>query len=133
MDPYQTPEANVESTGLDVEKKRGFWLTGFLVLMFIANPLTAFSYFSNPEAIMIYMPGATAPVMMVLGVLAVLNFVVAVGMWLWKRWGVYGYYASVVVAFLINIYIGLGYMSVLGFLGVLIIYLLTRKRWQYFS
>jgi hypothetical protein len=35
----------------EIEKKRGFWLSSFLVLMFIANPFTSYTYVSNPESI----------------------------------------------------------------------------------
>jgi len=40
-----------EAIDLGVAKERGFWLSAFLILMFIANPFTAVTYFSKPDMI----------------------------------------------------------------------------------
>ncbi|MCB0365625.1 MAG: hypothetical protein H6624_04330 [Bdellovibrionaceae bacterium] len=116
------------------EVRRGGWLTAFLILMFIANPLTAISYFLFPGAIVSALPKATEGLIMGLGVMAVLNTVFAAGIWMWKKWGVYGFYASAVVALIVNVYIGLSvFQSLLGLLGPVIVYLLTKGRWQRFE
>lgn len=115
-------------------KKRGFWLTAFLILMFIANPLTAFMYFSAPDLLVSTQPKATVGIVYFLGVMSVINFAIAVGIWCWKKWAVYGMYASVAVAFVINIYLGIGIVGALsGLLGGVIVFLTTRNRWQWFS
>ena len=116
------------------QKKRGFWLTAFLILMFIANPLTAFMYFSAPDLIVSTQPKATIGIVYALGVMSVINFAIAVGIWSWKKCAVYGMYASVAIAFAINIYLGIGIVGALfGLLGGLLIFLTTRNRWQWFS
>lgn len=116
------------------QKKRGFWLTAFLILMFIANPLTAFMYFSAPDLIVSTQPKATVGIVYALGVMSVINFAIAVGIWSWKKYAVYGMYASVAIAFVINIYLGIGIVGALfGLLGGLLIFLTTRNRWQWFS
>ena len=116
------------------QKKRGFWLTAFLILMFIANPLTAFMYFSAPDLIGSTQPKATVGIVYALGVMSVINFAIAVGIWSWKKYAVYGMYASVAIAFVINIYLGIGIVGALfGLLGGLLIFLTTRNRWQWFS
>ena len=116
------------------QKKRGFWLTAFLILMFIANPLTSFMYFSAPDLIVSTQPKATVVIVYALGVLSVINFAIAVGIWSWKKYAVYGMYASVAIAFVINIYLGIGIVGALfGLLGGLLIFLTTRNRWQWFS
>lgn len=116
------------------QKKRGFWLTAFLILMFIANPLTAFMYFSAPDLIVSTQPKATIGIVYALGVMSVINFAIAVGIWSWKKYAVYGMYASVAIAFVINIYLGIGIVGALfGLLGGLLIFLTTRNRWQWFS
>ena len=116
------------------QKKRGFWLTAFLILMFIANPLTAFTYFSAPDLIVSTQPKATVGIVYALGVMCVINFAIAVGIWSWKKYAVYGMYASVAIAFVINIYLGIGIVGALfGLLGGLLIFLTTRNRWQWFS
>ena len=116
------------------QKKRGFWLTACLILMFIANPLTAFMYFSAPDLIVSTQPKATIGIVYALGVMSVINFAIAVGIWSWKKYAVYGMYASVAIAFVINIYLGIGIVGALfGLLGGLLIFLTTRNRWQWFS
>jgi len=136
MDPYALPEANVETaTANNNEKKRGFWLTGFLVIMFIANPITAISNIASPDVTLMaaIFPNATTPIMMTLGVISLVNFGLAIGIWQWKKWGVYGFYASSIVVMGVNFYIGLGFAAFFGFLGPLSVYLLVRKKWLHFS
>ncbi len=45
-----------------VEKKRGFGLGLFLILMMIANPLTAFSYFASADMMLELIPHASKTV-----------------------------------------------------------------------
>lgn len=116
------------------EKKRGFWLSGFLVLMFVANSLTSFIYITNPDAIASLYPKASNEVLYFLAFLAVVNVILAAGVWVWKKWGVYGFYVSIVIAFAVNIYMGLGfYGSLAGLFGGVIIYFTTKKRWKHFT
>ena len=118
----------------DIEKKRGFWLSGFLILMFIANPFTAYFYISNPEAIIDVYPNVTNEILYLLTFLTVLNIILALAIWGWKKWGVYGFFVIVVIAFAINLYIGLGIGgSLLGLIGGVVIFITTKKRWQHFS
>jgi hypothetical protein len=115
-------------------KKRGFWLTAFLILMFVANPFTAFTYFSNPELIIQSYPSISIGLLYFMGVLALLNVVFAIAIWTWKKVGVYGIYGSMALAFCINLYIGVGIVgSLTGLLGLVLIYFTTKKRWQLFS
>ena len=123
-----------EKTDTANKMNRGFWLTAFLILMFIANPFTAYIYFSNPEVITNVYPKAIAGLLYVLGTVALVNVVLAVGIWNWKKWGVYGFYIMTGMSFVINIYIDVGLVSsLLGLLGAVLVYLLTRSRWQYFT
>ena len=116
------------------EKKRGFWLTLFLVLMFIVNPLTAFTYFTKPEMVLQASPEMTVGTLYLLGVFATINVAIAAGIWMWKKWAVFGFFAIAAIAFCINLYIGIGIVpSLTGLIGPVIIYLTTKSRWQYFS
>jgi hypothetical protein len=115
-------------------KKRGFWLTAFLILMFVANPFTAFTYFSNPELIIQSYPSISIGLLYFMGVFALLNVVFAIAIWTWKKVGVYGIYGSMALAFCINLYIGVGIVgSLTGLLGLVLLYFTTKKRWQLFS
>jgi len=114
-------------------KKRGFWLTAFLVLMLLANPFTAYIYFTNPESVIDAYPGASVGLIYFLGLMCAVNVILAIGIFNWKKWGVYGFYAIAGTAFIINLYIGLGIGgSIIGLAGALIIFLLTRKKFHQF-
>jgi hypothetical protein len=116
------------------EYKRGIWLTGFLVLMFVSNPLTAYIYLSNPELLTGQYPNATSGVIYFLGTMAILNFFFAIGIWKIKKWGLQGFYISVFFAFGINMYIGIGILGTLvGTLGALLVFLTTRNKLAYFN
>jgi len=115
-------------------KKRGFWLTAFLLLMSIANLFTGFVYFSNPQVIIEAYPSIPEGLVYAMGLLAAINFILAVAIWRWRKIGIWGFYASATLAFCINIYIGLGITnSLVGLIVVLIIYLTTRKKMHLFS
>lgn len=119
---------------IEVVKKRGFWLTAFLILMFIANPFTAFTYFSNPEMIIQAYPKMTTGILYFMGAISIVNLVLAIGVWMWKKWGVFGFYGVVVIAFCINIYVGIGIVgSLSGLIGAVIIFFTTKNRWEHFA
>ena len=118
---------------VELVKKRGFWLSAFLILMFIANPLTAFTYFSNPDMIIQAYPKMTAGILYFMGAMSIVNVILAVGIWMWKKWGVFGFYGVVVIAFCINLYVGLGIAgSLVGLIGAVIIFFTTKNRWEHF-
>jgi len=51
-----------------------------------------------------------------------------------EKVGIYGIYGSMALAFLINLYIGIGIVgSLTGLIGVVIIYFTTKNRWQLFT
>lgn len=115
-------------------KTRGWLLTAFLILMLIANPFTAYSYFSNPEAIIQVYPAISHGLLNFMGLLAIINIVLAVAIWSWKKVGVYGFYLSMVVAFCINMYVGIPLAgSLMGLIGAVIIFFTTKSRWDNFS
>lgn len=129
-------ETNELTAGLEEAevKKRGFWLTAFLILAFIANPVTAFAYFFNPELIVDLYPKSSVVLVYMLGIMCIVNFVLAIGIWNWKNWGILGFYAVAATAFFVNLYIGLGIGGSLGGLvGIVWLVLATRKKWTLFS
>ena len=117
-----------------VKKQRSCWLSAFLILMLIANALTAYIYTTNPELVMGLYPRATATVLYLLAVIACINVILAIGIWAWRKWGVVGFYISIVIVFAINLYLGIGFLaSMPGLVGGVIIFFTTKKRWQHFS
>jgi hypothetical protein len=117
-----------------IEKKRGFLLTTFLVLMFIVNPLTAYTYLSNPEMVLQASPDLSVGILYFLGVISMVNVAVAAGVWIWKKWAVFSFFGIAAIAFCMNLYIGIGIMpSLIGLIGPVIIYFTTKSRWEHFS
>ncbi|ARU55374.1 hypothetical protein OLMES_1295 [Oleiphilus messinensis] len=116
------------------EKKRGFWFSLFLVLMLIANPLSAAIYLLSPEPIAALYPNASLGIVYFLGIMSLLNVAFAISIWYWKKVGIYAFYGVVALAFIINLYIGVGFIAALtGLIGGVIMFLCTRKKMQHFS
>ena len=115
------------------ERKRGVWLTAFLVLMVIANALSVFVYFVNPDMIITAFPKISLELAYLLGSVCLFNVFLAINIWMWKKLAIYGFYIVVIFGVLINLYIGLGLIgSLSGLMGGMILFLVTRKKMQYF-
>lgn len=111
------------------ERKRGGCLTAFLVVMLIGNPLTAIYYLVAGGRVVDALPGMPAWIIPVFIVVSVANTVFAVGVWLWKRWGVFGIGVSYIVVLIINVGIGLPFNALLGLVGIAILIFLVRPVW----
>lgn len=112
------------------ERKRGGCLTAFLVLMLILNPLTGLYYLFAGSTVRQSLPSMPGWVIPVLGLFALANFVFALGTWNWKKWGVYGFAASSLVIFVVNV-IAIGFVpALLGLVGLVILAFLVRPVWN---
>jgi hypothetical protein len=104
-------------------KQRHGCLTAWLILTIAANALSAFTYLLGSGAIAQAFPNAPGWIFMLLGLFAVFNVVCAVALFQWKKWGFWGFCLSSVVAFVVNLSVGLGIATVLfGFVGVALLY-----------
>ncbi len=118
----------------EFEIKRGGWLTAVLILMFLMNFSVSIFYFLNPNAIISSYPKATETLVYIMAFLALLNVIIAVALWLWKKWAFYGVAVNVVLAFCLNQYLGVSLVSSLGgLLGPMILYFLVRKKLSKFN
>lgn len=116
-----------------VAPERGGCLTAFLVLMMIANPLVGLFYILGGDLLRRGMPDAPRWALPVLAVGAFVQFACAIGIWSWRRWGVYGSCAMALVALVVNFAIGLAPQSaIMGLLGPIILVLLVKPRWAHF-
>ncbi|MBL8608170.1 MAG: hypothetical protein JNL38_12670 [Myxococcales bacterium] len=114
-------------------KKRGGCLTAFLVLMLIANPLTTLVYVAGADMVKRGMPNAPDWAFPVLALLGVVNTASAIGIWLWRKWGVFGVCGTAVVALVINFMIGVPPMNaIFGLAGPGILVFLVRPLWRGF-
>ena len=85
------------------EKKRGFWLSFVLIAIILISMLMLAVYYSikhGPDVI-------NNPTILTLAILSTLGKLVsAIGIWFWKKWGLYLYaaavFGSMLVGFLIT-------------------------------
>jgi len=118
-------------------KERGVWLSAWLVLMFLSAIWVAYRYISIiQEFIDIHSPRFTGILPIALYTLiglAAVNLVCVVGIWNWRKWGVYGIVATSIVALIINFLIGVPFFaSLLGLVGLVILWLLVQPKWPHF-
>jgi mannose/fructose/N-acetylgalactosamine-specific phosphotransferase system component IIC len=110
--------------------KRGGCLTAFLIFMLIVNPLVAIYYFVAGSSVAQALPHMPTWVIPVLGLGCLANFVFAIGIWKWKKWGMYGFAASAGIVFFINaIYINV-LTALWGLVGVGLLAYLLRQAWS---
>lgn len=104
-------------------KQRHGCLTAWLVLMIIANSGTALVYLLGSAAIKENVPNAPAWSFPVLAVMGILNVVCSVALLQWKQWGFFGFIASALITFGINLAIGLNIVQAcFGLVGVVVLY-----------
>lgn len=114
----------------ETEKKRGILLTAWLILMLLANAGVAIIYFLFSGLVIALIP-TMSWVIYIVGFLSLLNIVFTIFLFKWKKWAFFAFCAMAGIMFVINILIGTGISSVLGFLGPVILWLLLRSKWNY--
>ena len=102
--------------------------------MMIANSLGAVAYFLMGDLIRSQPPHPPAAAIPVLGAACAANVVLAIAVWRWKKWGVYGFLGMSILAFVANVLMGTPVLNTaFGLLGPVILWLLIRPRWTDFS
>jgi hypothetical protein len=102
-------------------------LTAWLVLMIIANTLTALSYvfltLILSKTVHSPRPHTPAWALSVLTVGCIANIVFAVALFRWKRWGFFGFLGTAILALVVNLRIGIKpAMVMIGVCGIMILY-----------
>ena len=117
------------------EKKRGVWLTIWLTFMLIGNLFIALIYLLLSKTVVApAYPNVALWVWYMYGLLTLENFVFVIFLFMWKKWPFFALCGMAMVAFILNLVIGLGILdSILGFLGPLILYLSMKSRWDLFE
>jgi len=118
----------------ETEKKRGVWLTIWLVLMLIANFVTALTYLVLNKTISAGYPNIALWVWYIYGLLALANFVFLILLFRWKKWPFFAFCGITIVAFIMNLVIGLGiFAAISGLIGPIILYFSMKSRWNLFE
>jgi hypothetical protein len=121
------------AAGFAPVQERGGCLTIWLVLLIIVNPLLGLYYLGNGSQLssLLHLPSWTMPVLVIF---AVINTVCAVGIWMWKKWGAFGFIGSGIIVFFVNLAtLGLNASSIGGVVGIALMWYLLQNRWQMFG
>ena len=115
-------------------KARGIWLTIWLSILLVGGIFSSIAnlFFGN----FAFQLDPTLPIWtyVIFGLLGVCNVIFLIFLFMWKRWAFYGFLASTVIVFIINLYVGVQFiLALMGFIGVLILYLSMRSRWKLFD
>ncbi|MFN2196083.1 MAG: hypothetical protein ACK2UW_08175 [Anaerolineales bacterium] len=110
-------------------KERGTLLVILLVVMALHGIIAAFAYYS-----MINNPATDRNLVVALMVIhSLANVIAAVGIWYWKKWALYLYAASTVLALIAGL-ISVGIWSVFYMvLPLAIVGWVLRTKWSYFE
>jgi len=115
-----------------VEKKRGWLLTTWLILMLIGNAATAISYFFFGSFITAALPAIPSWVIYFLGIISLLNILFTIFLLKWKKWAFFAFCGMAGIVFVINVFsLGFGIFQIAGLLGSVILYLLLSPKWKY--
>ena len=135
-DPPRSPAPIVDQrTSTKFEKQRHGCLTAWLILMIVANSLAAIVTPMSVQNIQQTMPNFPTWLVWPIVLMAILNIVFAVALFNWKKWGFFGFAATTIISFSLNIYAGVGIaQSIVGLSGIAILFLVLqiggeRKGW----
>lgn len=105
-------------------KKRHGCVTAWLILMIIANSFSAIAYLFLGEMIRDTLPQDISQSMMyILALLGIANLIFAIMLFKWKKWAFWGFVATSIAAFGINMSLGLGIgSSLFGLVGIAVLY-----------
>jgi len=113
----------------DETPKRSGCLTAFLILAMIGNPILALLQWAMAGNL----PSDVAPLAVIGGVLNVAGLVFAIGVWKWKKWGLYGYVGSMGLFILLNLITGQVLPALQGFVPIALLIGLTQPVWKHFK
>lgn len=133
---------NRNKAGKPIKKEHGFWLTFALVLMVVSGIVAAIFYIAARAGVKGTYPGlitiADAPTTYTIALTSMIvhnlaNIVAAAGIWFWKKWALYVYAASAIIALVAGL-ITVGAWSVFYMvLPVAIVGWLLRTKWNFFE
>lgn len=108
-----------------IHKERGFWVALFLVLMILHGILLTYLFYQYRTSASVI----DRPIILTLMIVhSLANIAAAVGIWFWKRWGLYVYAGSTLLALVVGI-ISVGMWSTFSIIlpFVILLWLLQEK------
>lgn len=109
-------------------KQRHGCVTAWLILMIIANSISAMAYLFMSETLSENLPDPIPDSMKyALILVGIANLILAIMLLQWKKWAFWGFAATGIITLFINLSIGLGIgQSLVGLLGVVILYAILQ-------
>jgi hypothetical protein len=122
-----------ETTESKSNKNEGC-LSGYHISIVFINFLTTFLYLFGSLALISEIPDLHMAVLYLLGGLSLAVIGFSIGIWQWKKWGVYGLFASTLIVLGLNIYLEVALPILLtGGLVLIILALLVFPLWHHLS
>jgi hypothetical protein len=122
------------ATAAPTKPARGGCLTSWLVLILIANCVTALLTFLNPDRVIRPFHRFSHGLVVLIGLAALANVVFVILIWNWRRVGFWGAVVIALLALPVNWYLGMGLLHIAsGLLGIAILALLVRTKWGAFK
>ncbi len=107
---------------IDSNKKRHFLVTLLLATFFITDSYHLKTVLIDPEF------SNLEPRNFLFGMLSVADIVFILSLFYWKKWGFWGIVFTSLVTLSINIYDGVGVLSLIGLLGTLFLFLVLQLK-----
>jgi len=116
-------------------RKRGVLLSAYLFYIFASNAWGTYRALTIYRDLVIHRdPNLLHWPFLVLGILSAAAVIGIVGIWLWKKWGVWAYVACWAAAFGLNAFLGVTFWSyVLLLSNVALLYTFLNPRWSDFA
>lgn len=110
--------------------RHNFFLSAYLVLLATVNLVTGIYFLVAFQTVRTIFPILPPVAIILYGILCLANVVFAITIWRWKKWGVYGYAASVTGAYIANVIMTGSFTSLTGFLGLVILIFMIWPEWK---
>ena len=115
-----------DRSSIDRPKRHGC-LTVWLVILIVSRLFFLMSTLGTYPDLQKQIPGATPLLIGLLYLCAVAEIIFAIALFRWRRWGFYGFAASVVVALLLNLVMGIQLWNDLpGLAAVVVLFILLQ-------
>ena len=112
-------------------KQHGLLLKIWLILMVIANIISALTYLLFNSTVSAYYPNMPSNLFYLYGLISIADVVFLGYLFNWKKWGFYALCATAAAIFIMNISIGIDMITaVFGFSSVFLLYLILRPKWN---
>ena len=126
----KSTSSQTKSTSNQPKKERGVLLATFLILVIASGIIQAVLYVAQRRQD----ADLAMPIILALGIVhAALNVIAAIGIWNWKKWGVYLYIGSSVLGVIIGV-IAVGPIAFFSMLlPVILLGYLIATKWSWFE